>query len=301
MIDVNFPFELFSCVDKQHINRDIELGGRIASTKTITFVGIAKDAAPHIERNIVLAKRTGELFKDYSIYIYENDSSDNTVEILQRHADDHLSFDSETRPDLEYVRDNTGENGDPYHYKRSEKIAAARGAYTNREYNTDYVCVIDWDMKGGWWIEGFISSLVPLEYLDSAACVSAYGVLGEMHGTVPLEDCKPEQRLMFDCFAFRPLGAPERTHITHCGRWNFIKTSIGQPPVEVHSNFNGVAIYHAKTFNNYHYSAKHWDDVEEGCVDCDHVCLHRDMRNDGHKIYMVPNMLTSHSPHRYSL
>ena len=55
-------------------------------------------------------------------------------------------------------------------------------------------------------------------YLPDAACVGAYGVLGDMTGKLELEKTDPNRRLMYDSFAFRDINAPEKTHISEVGR-----------------------------------------------------------------------------------
>ena len=298
---LDFPIDLFNIENPDAVMARSNSGMDMASTMSISFVGIAKDAAPYIDRNIQLAKAIGSKFKEYEIYIYENDSTDNTVDILLSHhmfSDGNINYDTEKRPDLAYIRDDSPDI-DPYHYKRCVKLAEARNKYALRDYrNFDIVCVVDWDIKGGWWISGFFHAVGSLMYLPDAACVGAYGVLGDMTGKLELEKTDPNRRLMYDSFAFRDINAPEKTHISEVGRYNFIRRDIGNEPVEVKSNFGGISLYKGELFDYETYSAKHWS--PETChVDCDHVCLNRSLREKGHKIYMYSSLMASHSPHRF--
>ena len=292
---LDFPLELCPRVPSDITTR-ISIGVQIAQSSRIKFVGIARDAAPYIDRNIEICKYIGERFNGYDIYVYENDSIDNTVDILNKH--NIVKFDSEKRPDLGYIRDDSPDI-DPVHYKRCVKLAEARNKYMSLDYSDyDYVCVIDWDIKGGWWIEGFFHAMTALNYLPEAGAVGAYGILGEGTGQTLLDQCQPSQRLMYDSFAYRAKNAPEQFHISQVGSYNMIQTAIGQDPIEVHSNFGGITLYKREAFSGRTYLAKHWE-PQNGDVDCDHVCLHRDMRQDGYKIYMDPTFISSHSPHRY--
>jgi len=294
---LDFPIELCPRNPNSDIETRISIGVQIAQSSRIKFVGIAKDAAPYINRNIEICKYIGERFANYDIYVYENDSTDNTVDILKHH---NIAFDSEKRPDLAYTRDDSPDI-DPYHYKRCVKLVEARNRYMSLDYSDyDYVCVIDWDIKGGWWIEGFFHALTALNYLPEAGAVGAYGMLGEGTGKVQLENCDLKNRLMYDSFAYRSKNAPERLHISQVGVFNYVRTSIGDNPIEVNSNFGGITMYKKEALSGRTYSAKHWE-PENGDVDCDHVCLHRGMREDGYKIYMDPTFISSHSPHRYQL
>ena len=138
-----------------------------------------------------------------------------------------------------------------------------------------------------------------MNYIHEAGAVGAYGVLGEGTGKVPLEDCNKNGFLMYDSFAFRSKHASEQFNISNVGAYNYIQTVIGNEPIEVHSNFGGITIYKREAFAGRTYTTKHWEPLE-GDVDCDHVCLHRGMREDGYKIYMDPSFVSSHSPHRYN-
>jgi hypothetical protein len=300
-MNLDFPHELFTRYPECHdLDIRVAIGREIARTSTIKFVGIAKDAAPYIDRNICLAKQIGKEFSYYDIFIYENDSVDNTVEILTSHGGPYMSFLSEKRPDLAYVRDDSSDV-DPFHYKRCVKLAEARNKYTELDYSTfDYICVIDWDIKGGWWIDGFFNAITSLNYMPNAGAVSTFGAVGLGQDNTDVQKLEDADRiLMFDSFAFRHRRSPEQVHINRVGQSNYLKPMVGSDPVEVKSNFGGLAIYKREAFDGRKYEAKHWEPLV-GEVDCDHVCLHRQMREDGFTIYIDPTFLSSHSEHRYN-
>jgi hypothetical protein len=79
--------------------------------------------------------------------------------------------------------------------------------------------------------------------------------------------------------------------------FNNITLSRGDDPIEVVSNFGGLAIYKTKAIKNKKYDAKIW---EEASVDPDHVELHRQMSSDGWKIILDPSMIVSYSHHKHS-
>jgi len=300
-MNLDFPHELFNRHPHCHdLDIRVAIGREIARSATIKFVGIAKDAAPYIDRNICLAKSIGEEFAYYDIFIYENDSKDNTVDILQSHGNAYMQYVSETRPDLAYVRDDSPEI-DPFHYKRCVKLAEARNKYAELDYSTfDYVCVIDWDIKGGWWIDGFFNALTSLNYMPNCGAVSTFGAVGVGADDTDVKNLEDAERiLMFDSFAFRHSRSPEQVNIQNVGSANYLKAMVGADPVQVKSNFGGLALYKQEAFVGRRYEAKHWEPLV-GDVDCDHVCLHRQMREDGYTIYCDPTFLASHSEHRYN-
>jgi glycosyltransferase involved in cell wall biosynthesis len=55
--------------------------------ENILICGVVKNASKYLEKSIKLCIKTGELFKNCKIIIYENNSTDNTKNILQEHID----------------------------------------------------------------------------------------------------------------------------------------------------------------------------------------------------------------------
>ena len=87
-MNTNFPEEIF---DAKLKNQSIykyksNAGQQIAKSKKIIFAGICRNVeqtlAPNIERII----RTAKEFNDFHIFLYENDSIDNTVHILNSYS-----------------------------------------------------------------------------------------------------------------------------------------------------------------------------------------------------------------------
>lgn len=300
MISTDFPEEYFVPDPKKQsiYNYKVDGGTNIAKDKTIIFCGICRNVGDTLEQNILRIHRTGALFKDYHIFIYENDSIDNTVEILHKHKSDKLNFVSTTRPDNDYRKDL--DNGvDPWHYNRCRILADCRNYYL--EYarslkNIDYLCPLDLDLRGGWSYDGIKHGIYTLENYPKCACVSSYGVLSDPDNIFPLELVDIKELIMYDSFAFRPPGQ-DKVHILRTPMFNLLQFDRGDDPIEVNSNFGGMAIYKMANIKDYKYTAKCWN---EGCVDPDHVTLNRLIRKDGFNIVLDPNMIVSYSHHKYS-
>ena len=276
-------------------------GKKIASSKKIIFAGICRNVGDTLGLNIERIIRTSESFKDFQIFLYENDSDDNTIKILNSYQNKtHLSFLSENRNDKDY-RQQINNGSDPWHYRRCQILAECRNIYLKYVFDNftdyDYLCVLDLDIKGGWSYAGFQHAIFTLETNPKCACVSAYGVLSDINNTDSLEDYSIEEYIMYDSLAFRPLQITKGIHILRTPVFNRITFNRGDDPIEVTSNFGGMAVYKLPLLKNKKYGAKQW---KEGEVDPDHVLLNKQLIEEGYKIILDPNMIVSYSDHKYS-
>jgi hypothetical protein len=279
-------------------NYRVESGKTIAKNKSILFCGICKNVEKTIELNIERLCNIGSNLKNFHIFIYENDSSDNTSSILKNINSKYITAVSEKIGEFDY-RENLTNGLDPWHYNRCKIIANHRNKYLeyaklNKHY--DYLCVIDLDLLGGWSLDGFFHGLFSIESMDNIACVSSYGVLTECTNNKLMEEVSCGRYLMYDSLAYRPLSISRGVHMCRLPLFNKLVFQRGQDPVLVNSNFGGMAIYKFNAIVNKKYYAKQW---EEGFVDPDHVNINRDIIKDGYNIILDPSMICSHSKHIY--
>jgi hypothetical protein len=298
MISTDFPEEIFAPPKhKQSLFKyKVVSGKNICKDHRILFCGICRNVGHILETNILRMFRTGDMFKDYHIFIYENDSNDNTVDILTQYKSNKLNFVSTTRQDKDYAAGLT--NGkDPWHENRCKVLADCRNNYLEYAKNFrdfDYLCVLDLDILGGWSYDGFCHGIFTLNTMDNQ-CVSSYGVLAESTNKLSLEQVDVEDYMMYDSFAFRPLnGINQNFNAFVLQNFNFIKFKRADDPVEVDSNFGGLATYKMSEIGDKKYSSTCF---EEGCVNPDHVEFHRQFNK---KIILDPSMIVSYSHHRYS-
>lgn len=299
-ISTDFPEDIFTAPDnkKAIYNYKLNLGKQICKSKKIIFCGICRDVGEVLERNILRLHRTGRMFEDYHIFLYENDSSDNTVEILQKYKSHKFNFVSTSRKDKDYRQDLSNGN-DQWHYNRCKILADCRNYYL--EYikqfsNFDLLCVVDIDLKGGWSYDGIYHGLYTLYSDEQNCCVSSYGVLTENTNTAHLEEIDKNNYLMYDSFAFRPVGT-ESLHMLRTPSYNYITFNRGDDPIKVWSNFGGMAFYKLETIKDIQYGAKEW---KTGYVDPDHVVFHRQLSKLNYNIILDPSMIVSYSNHKYS-
>jgi hypothetical protein len=295
-----FPLDLFPIENKENYWANVSNGRNIAEKSRILFCGICRNVGERLQKNIDRIKLTGSAFESFEVFIYENDSTDNTREILSNNISDQfvVKFDNRTDKDYEAM---ISEGKDPAHYNRCKVLANCRKEYHNYIISNlnrfDYVCVIDLDIWGGWSYGGFFHSLSILEDSKENGCVTSYGILTDCYNSKKLEDMSYSDYLMYDCFVFRPFGEDVAVPMGETSLYNFIRLLPGQDPIIVNSNFNGLGIYKIDAIANSNYGVKRW---AESCVDADHVVLHREMRQKGHRIIMNPSMIVSYSDHQYS-
>jgi hypothetical protein len=296
-----FPENIFSVPKNKSAiyKHKLITGESIAKNKSIIFCGICRDVEHYLSRNIECINRTSKLFKNSFTFIYENDSKDQTVNILKRYKSENFAFVSDKRSDKNYRADL--DNGvDPWHQNRCKILADCRNKYMNAIQpmldNYDYVCVLDLDVKGGWSYDGIKHGIFTLESHEDYGCVTSYGVLAEKHGNDLLENHNINNYIMYDSLAFRPLGWDFGVNILRTPMFNNICFKRGDDPVEVRSNFGGLAIYKSSAIKNKTYDSKVW---AEGSVDPDHVELHKQMLQDKWKIILDPSMIVSYSPHKH--
>ena len=136
--------------------------------ETVLICAIVKNCEKRLNLNINHAIKTGEVFQDYRVIIYENNSTDNTKKILNNFKNnskfiiksEDIDLNSKENFDLWAYTKITGSN----HPCRIELISNARNKVIDEINNNDfnnftYVIWIDMD-SNGWDINGIINSFL---------------------------------------------------------------------------------------------------------------------------------------------
>lgn len=283
---ISFPEYLFESPPKENILS----GKKICKDSKILFCGIARNVEKTLKNNLNRINYIRKYFKESDIFIYENDSIDNTVDILKNES---ISYISENRNDSNY-REKIESGEDSNHFNRCKILSSCRNKYIAyaREYckQYDYICVLDWDIRG-WSYKGFYDSIFRLYFNNSLASVSAYGVLSDYNNLTLLED-NPYNLLMYDSFAFRPRGFVGPLYQEIQSRFNYYKFKT---PVLVRSNFGGMAIYKYNILSSFEYSTNQI----EGCVNSEHVIINDNISLKGFTHLLNNYLIVSYSKHRF--
>ena len=80
-----FPEEEFIPKNSELFVKKILLGKQKMYRSKIVITGLARDIEPYIIKNLNMLSKIGEHFKDYRIIIFENDSKDNTRELIKKY------------------------------------------------------------------------------------------------------------------------------------------------------------------------------------------------------------------------
>ena len=249
-----FPCSKCGVLDPQNIEKGLE----VMRNSRVVFAGISRDNYQNLP--IAMIEKTGVLFKDYRVVVFENDSKDGTKERLKKWSEDNdkvkiltQDFHNKKRPSISFMAQCRN-----YYIEEIEK------SYSDY----DYVIVLDMDMNG-WDIDGIAQSLA----FNNWDAIAANGI-------------KPDGR-MYDAFAFRSKEFPENKSNPYY--WTSIIPKIqkhycnGNDLVEVDSAFGGLCIYKTSSIKNVRYNS-----IDD---DCEHILFHQRIKYNGGKIYMNPSLV----------
>lgn len=235
------------------------MGGLFAQTLNVNICALARNLGNNTIGFLHRVSEIAKLFNHANVIVYENDSSDNTREILEKSG-------------VYLISENLGlrKHNNDTSYQRTVDMAYYRNKYLTKVQadfmDTHYTIVLDSDLYG-YSYEGILHSL-SFNY----DAITANGIL-----------YKDNERLFYDTWAYRRIGHPEPHN---SGEINCLRYERSEPPIKVLSNFGGMAIYRTGLLEGLEYQAG----------DCDHVTLHKLFPSD---IYLNPSLICLYSPHYY--
>ena len=268
-----FPECMFLCASK-HKNEYVEnviRGKDIAAQSNVLICGIARNCEKILPYTIARIERLGSLFRSYHVYIYENDSIDQTLSLLNNWKKENrkITIKSETLSPPPFT--------DPKGEVRLKYMAAARNNYLayakqyNKKKPVDYLIFVDCDLRGGWSYDGVLNSI---------------GQDIEWHGIGSNSLCYISKdnewtKLFYDQFAFRSSNSWQEIDKFANGSFVFNR---GEPLVSVNSCFGGLCIYKPSILET---NVKYTQD------DCDHVTFNKQLiEKYNYKIFINPSQIS---------
>lgn len=263
---------------KHEYSKKTILGHSIARKSDVLICGIMRNVGPIFRYTRARIEALGSLFKDYHVFMYENDSKDATKIDLEAWAieNQRVRFKSE---DV---------NPPPFHdlkgRDRRRWMAYARNQYLDyarrfaQQQRINFLIIVDTDLQGGWSYDGVLNSLGHTGW-DAMGSNSLYYFTEE----------DKVIRLYYDAWAFRSLGDKKEIPDTTVNLFQFHR---GEPLIQVNSCFGGLGIYKP------HVLYQGLDYTEE---DCDHPTLHNALCDKGFKVYLNPSQITLYNQTEYQI
>lgn len=247
-------------------------GKEIAKTKNIAIIGLCRNVADKLQKNIKTLN--GMDTNSTSFYIYENDSDDGTPEILENLSQNiDLNYKSEKLYRIQYGPVKSAQRTSNLAEYRNRCLEYAKENFADK----DYIVVMDLDFVD-FSTAGFYHSLCHLENDDVDAMAGFSYEPKSMNDAVFAWN--------YDCWAFRWYNWEDQqlyfkeTKFNSMLWFGFWQPNIGSPPLKVNSAFGGSCIYKTDKYLNGHYTGE----------DCEHVTFHKSLKenNDKFQLYVNP-------------
>jgi len=281
---VNFELNIISKSDqpvsgkinhlKPYTQEDI---AKLLTTKKIVFLGTARSCALKLKDSLDKILELGEYFSDYRISIFENDSSDTTLNIAT---------------DLSKVNDRVRVRTEPglieYIPLRTERLAYARNSLLDHalaEYaDFDYFCWIDLDglVDSRFSNEGFLSNFIYESVWDAVFPITFplyYDVWALREKSVAPNDVVWESRHSVPSV----IGNGKNLHTAV----QQLAPGSLQGWLSVDSAFGGFAIY-----KRWCAGAGRYVGVAQGEEICEHVLYNQSLKMAGAKLFINPQCIT---------
>lgn len=252
-------------INKEHYEAFVEEGKRKLKDKTVVFSMLCRNNGSVLNKNInILINLVKDYVKDYRFVVFENDSTDNTKQILSdlSASNDKFYYKSEDNNRQQY--------GPTKHKERTEALAEYRNRnleYIKENYSDfDHVIVCDSDFidisKNG-----FYNSFGMLYNSEiDAICGNSFQLMN-IEGKLKLWN--------YDSWAYRGTWWYDWCYFQNkyvidnpmlwFGYWIL---PVGTNPIIVNSAFGGLGIYKTKDYIEGTYSG----------IDCEHVTFHLSLR-----------------------
>lgn len=256
--------------------------------KNIVVAGIVRNCEKFLIHDISRIQKALADYSDVKFLIIESDSNDNTLEILEHLKNSINGF--------FYISLGTLANKIP---KRTERLAYCRNRYleeleNNQMYrNAEYVLITDMDGTNELLTKEGIESCQDIYNWDVCTANQAgayYDLWALRHPLLSPNDCWKVFRFMVDELGVKSIAAKEKALKSRMFRFH-----KSLKPFEVDSAFGGLAIYKRHSLQNARYTGID----NNGSEVCEHVELHRQIRENGYKIFLNPGMINCYPPTQY--
>jgi hypothetical protein len=261
-------------VDRDFVNdytNRYSSGYSLATNSSVAIFTIARNIGDKCKNNLDKLLYLAQKFKEYKIFIYENDSRDDTS--------NRIADWSKTKDNVVFVSEKLGERYMPLSKSsvRTNNLARCRNTCKNlsiiHNYQFEYALVIDMDFVD-------VSEKGLFHGLSYFQNDGIDAVCGNSFFEKEFQD---NQKIMtnYDSWAYRHTWWSDKQDTM---MWfQFWMPPVGSPPFLVNSAFGGSCWYKSKYFLSGEYSGG----------DCEHVNFHKNIKtkNPEFHLYLDPSQI----------
>jgi len=253
--------------------------------KQVVIAGCTKNSAPYIQNRINILHEIGKFFDNYYILLYENDSTDNTLNILKSNKNNHFNYITETNIIERVVHKKMHNRSQILEYARNQLLQYIKLHYSKY----DLLIIIDLDNI----LENFNPKTIlnAFKYGDNWAGLTAncnrpyYDIWAlridpsiwdnEVHGKIWKEP------IVHDCWYQIKNNIAPRQLIQEYQKI-IPETS---PLIQTNSSFGGLGIYKMNAIMNTKYESYNGQFCQ-----CEHVSFNKHLSG---KLFICPTLLVN--------
>jgi hypothetical protein len=235
----------------------------------IIIVGCARNISKYLDNTLTKINMLKSLFKSTKVFIYENDSTDKTLDILK---------DWENKGIIKLFSEKNVSG------KRTERLAHGRNILYNEamKYNFDLLIVMDLDNVIDLLSEEGILSCFDIKEDWAMLGGNQIGNYYDLWALRTYDDWMP-----FDCWECVNQNKNTKDYCVNSRYKNIPKNSN---PIKVKSCFGGIAIYKRQYLDNCSYGNGLQNDNKYEI--CEHVTFNEYIIKNGGNIYINPRLIT---------
>jgi len=234
--------------------------------------GCTKNSGLYIQKHLSLLYSMSPLFEKFKMVIYENDSIDNTREILEEFKKTHVLFD--------FVSEKLNSN------IRTQILAHGRNTLLKYVSGYEYMIMVD--------LDDVIATFKPsqLKYLFQetgwdalfANCIGKYYDIWALR--INRDTWTPEcpfQVIDYDCWEMAQQYKSKRVISQYQ-----IQIPIHKNLIQVDSAFGGFGIYRVNKIKKAKYQG-----IKNNKIICEHVEFHNELIKNGARLFICPKFLVN--------
>jgi len=243
-------------------------GTEIAARQRVVITALARDVSDTLPATVARVERTGSMFRDYRVVVFENDSADSTAKQLRVWA--------KANKRVTAVCESLGDpkNASVRCLQRAGRMAhyrnLCRDLILDKYPDWDNVIIVETDIEDGWSYDGILNTF------GQSTEWHAVGANGILYRPYRNEINRP---LQYDVWAWR---WPDSWKAQDNSKVNPRFWPRGEPLVPLNSCFGGLGIYKMEAMAAARYDGS----------DCEHVPFHHSMKAAGFTgVFMNPSQI----------